>query len=392
MGHRGAEVFSRVGGKFFPGGLKCLRAKDWEPFEGTEESPGVRRRHVDNPSMQVRPSQISAVRYGDVQPNTRPEASPERPSDGVEGPRGRDRADVTPPPPGEGLPDRVANFADKIDERLSNLAKETGQDLSSVQEAFGGFVDRIQNGIADGSLNGADLERGVRNALALTTANVRDALSTNDEGEDFAPGPRPQSPSERIDAFEQRVNDRLGSIAEGADPETIAQLREAQQTFAAGLDGLREGIADGRFDGATLGRAVQSAIASLGGEVQDALAQPTEETEINQGPDSGLPVADAVPTESLAPRLDAFAETFAERLGNLDLSGPEGGAVRSAGAEFLSLLEGLSAGSADGSISAERVTGLFQDALSGISGDLSSLFSRGEGELSLYDRDAERTA
>ena len=360
--------------------------------------------------MQIQPSNITAQRFGEVRP-PRPEPTPDARGREADVSATRDRADLgtTTPAPGQSPAERVASFAATIEQRITNLAEESGQDLSEVQAAFGGFVDRIQNGLADGSLGGADLERGVRNALALTTSGVREALAAGVEPrEDSVARPaedvevrdegvtRPvgQSPTERIDAFEQRINERLGAIAEGADTETIAALREAQQAFAAGLEGLREGLDQGRAESGALGAAVQSAIASLGDSVQAALAEPADGPARIDAPlvEVERREADSPEENSLAPRFDAFAQQIAERIGNLDLSGPQGGAVRAAGADFLSLLEDLSSESENGTLTAERAASVFQGALSDFSGDLAQLFGRSDEGLALYGRNAERTA
>ena len=390
---------------------------------------------------------------GDVRTTSGPEASAERGSaQPIDAKPLRDSADIAGgPEQGESPGERLDSFADKVNERLSGLADETGTDLSQVQGDFAGYVQRLQDGISDGSLGGADLERGVRNALAMTAGTVQSALAPGQapggqsagmpselgkpvqvgETGDVAQG---QSPGERLEGFEAMVNERIGSLAEGADEQTISSLRGAQQSFAMKLDELRSGLEDGSMDAASIGQGVQAALSSLGQNIQDAVAPGTQSEgtrsnqfgpgsadggaslaganladDVNPGP-TGPAAADAqgivggddhggdgdhdggdVAVEGdVAGRLDAFASTLADRLAGLERSGMGSDNLQEAGADLMSMIDRLSSAVSDGGVTGDHAASLFQRALSGFSDELGGMFGKLDNQMNLYGRDAQR--
>lgn len=399
--------------------------------------------------MQIQSSQQSSVRVGEVRANTVPEPSAERgdarqvDAQQVDAQPVRDSADITGgAEQGQSPSERLASFADKVHDRLNALADKTGLDLSQVQSDFSDYVQRLQDGIEDGSLNGADLERGVRNALALTATTVRSTMAPGqiignqglgkpgmadkpsqvvDSGS-VNPG---QSPSDRLDGFEAQVNERIGALAEGADEKTIAALRDAQQSFAMKLSELRSGLEDGSMDAASIGQGVQAALANLGENIQAAVAPKTEGQgtsgdEIGRGSlgggasVAGTASADLAGPVSQAPqgaaaaeaddvagtetevegdvggRLADFAMTLTERLANLQNDGVGGEALQSAGADLIGLIERLSSAVAGGGITGDHAGSLFQRALAGFSSDMGDMFGKIDNQMNLYGRDAQR--
>jgi hypothetical protein len=399
---------------------------------------------ADKPGMQIQPSQQSSVRVGEVRANT------------VQGPpagRGdtqqvdtqplRDSADIVGgPKEGQSPSERLDSFANKVNERLSNLAEKTGMDLSQVQDDFSGYVQRLQDGISDGSLSGADLERGVRNALAMTAGTVRSAMAPGQAAGSQALGKPGEagkpaavgntgsveggsSPSERLDGFEAQVNERIGALAEGADQETVAALREVQQSFAEKLGALRDGLADGSLDATAVGQGVQSALSNLGQGIKAAVAPKTDSESTNSdnfgtgSTDGGATLANVASADSagavkqapggnaaaeaddvdgagsdaegdVAGRLDAFASTLADRLDGFKQDGVGGEALQNAGADLLGLLDRLSSAVEGGGITGDHAGSLFQRALAGLSSDMGDMVGKLDNQMNLYGRDAQR--
>lgn len=86
----------------------------------------------------------------------------------------------------QGLTDveRIEQLAAGINERLDNLrastSGETSEALKNAQAAFNEHVQRILDGIADGSLTGDDLAAGVQNTLQMVETNVQRSMGVED--------------------------------------------------------------------------------------------------------------------------------------------------------------------------------------------------------------------
>lgn len=388
--------------------------------------------------MQIQPSQQSSVRVGEVRANTVPEPSAERGDAlNVDAQPIRDSADIGPGGEKNQSPsERLGSFADKVNERLTALADKTGMDLSQVQSDFSGYVQRLQDGIDDGSLSGADLERGVRTALAMTAGTVRSSMAPDQTAGNQALGKpgmadkaglvgdtgsvdKGQASNDRLEGFEAQVNERIGSLAEGADDATVAALRDAQQSFAMKLGELRSGLKDGSMDAASIGQGVQAALASLGESIKSAVApknegQGTRGDSVRTGSiggggtvagtasadltgavkqaSGGTDAAD-VDTEvegDVGGRLADFAATLTERLASLKNDGAGGESLQSAGADLVGLIERLSSAVEGGGITGDHAGSLFQRALAGFSSDMGDMFGKIDNQLNLYGRDAQR--
>lgn len=224
--------------------------------------------------MKISPAQVGRAHAAASHATARPAPAP---GGGGNGTTRLDRVDLGSG--GKTHAERVAAFAEHIHRRLAGLAgadRANAARLAAAEARFEHHVQRIQDALAEGALDRAELERALANVLDLlrgelaadgaqdgASAAAMDAASgTRGEGE---PAGGAASAEERADELARSVTERVAALAQsGATDEELAHLREAHTEFLASLERARDSF----FGSGAVGRGgfaqiVRSALAEL---------------------------------------------------------------------------------------------------------------------------------
>ena len=284
--------------------------------------------------------------------------------------------------------ERVDHFAQTVTQRLSNLARQQGMDLSGVQESFDQHIARIQEGLADGSLSGRDIGQAIASTLDMLREDVREVTGRGSrgseagevdrsEGEDGSEG----DPAARVEGFAEGVVDRLRSLIAESDGAVAEGLAGTLEGFNASIDRILAGLEDGSISARDVGAALDNILESTGRDIDRSMAM---------GRGEGGDEAQRSDGESVAEgRFDDVTSSVLDRLEGIDTSGLDPRAREAFGAlaeEFRSAVARLDqAYFEDGSISREQFLELFSGAFSELQDDLAGLFGGDAGEVRLYD-------
>lgn len=286
-----------------------------------------------------------------------------------------DKQVSTPRPDPTRTSERVDKFADKVQQRLEALAEETGRDLSEIEAQFGQDIERLQNAIADGSLDRADLQRGVENILGQLRGSV---------AEEFAPTRESESNREqlvdRAENFASGLENRVQNLVSDLRGQDAQGVGLAAGALEGHVDRLIAGIQDGSLSGDEIAQGVQGVIANLTQNVGRGLglAEPVDQgTAPTQDEPAGLEVH--------AERFENFVSKTEERLAAIEVAPEDARAFEQFKMEFGSAMDRLGSAVFDkGSIDARGFHNLFQGLMQDLSADAQEFL----GGASLYDASA----
>ncbi|MDA1265106.1 MAG: hypothetical protein O2816_08520, partial [Planctomycetota bacterium] len=265
---------------------------------------------------------------------------------------------------GHSATERVEALADKVSERLANLAEATGADLSELEAKFSQNIDRLLEGIADGSLS----ERDVANGIAATLEDLSREVQTNVERPELRSTTgeegRSESISARVEGLAADVESRIVNLAAELGLEDD-QARELVSSFQGNLDRLLNGVANGTIDGDALQSGVQNILSQVTNDLQRSVSEPVRD---------GRSTGDVVPPTSQA-RFDDAVSSIEDRLANAGegLTGAQARAFSELEKAFQSAMDRLGDATFEGSLSRAEFKDLFQSLVSDLGRDLQGI-------------------
>ena len=277
---------------------------------------------------------------------------------------------------GQSPSERVSALGEKVHDRLSQLARKTGLDLSDIEASFDKNMERLQSALADGTLSREGLTRGVGNLLDGLRSDLSARLSEGTKGAES----RGASPGERAEALAETTLDRFRSlIREQGGNEG---LEKAMDAFGEHMDRLLAGIEDGSLDARGIASGIQSILDLARQDV--ARAMPTE-------PEAS---PDASRNDQSAPadpqsRFESFVAGIESRLEGIDASPAQSRALEELKQQFAQSMGRLDkAFFEEGAFDREKFGDLLGSLMNGLREDVKGLFGGDSGaanRASLYN-------